>query len=51
MMHFENIFDGIQMNNMMIMFQILGQYDQMASRGMDGAAEVPKRWLLRQNEL
>lgn len=39
------------MTNMMIMFQILGQYGRMGSRGMDGAAEEPKRQLLIHNEL
>ena len=39
------------MTNMMIMFEILGQYDQMGSCGMDGATKEPKRRLLIQNEL
>jgi hypothetical protein len=39
------------MTNMMIMFQTLGLYDQMDSRGMDGVAEEPKRRLLIQNGL
>ena len=38
------------MNNMMIMFQILGRYDQMGSCGIDDAAEEPKRRLLIQND-
>ena len=38
------------MTNMMIMFQILGQYDQMGSHGMDIVAEVPKRWLWTQSD-
>ena len=51
MMHLKNIFDEIQMTNIMIMIQILGQYDQMDSRGTDDAAEEPKRQLLRRNGL
>ena len=31
------------MTDMMIMFQILGQYDQMCSHIMDITIEVPKR--------
>ena len=38
------------MTNMMIMFQTLGRYDQMGSRGMDGATEESKRRLLIQND-
>lgn len=45
MMNFEKyFFDEIQMTNT-IMFQTLGLYDQMDSRGMDGVAEEPKRRL------
>ena len=47
----KNIFDEIQMTDMMIMFQTLVQYDQMGSHGMDDAGEEPKRWLLIQNGL
>jgi len=34
---------------MMTILQILVQYDQMDSHGIDGVAEEPKRRLLRQN--
>ena len=37
------------MTNMMIMFEILGQYDQTGSHSIDGVAEEPKRRLQRQN--
>ena len=46
----KNILYEIQMTDMMIMFQKLGRYDQMGSRGMDGATEEPKGWLLIQND-
>jgi hypothetical protein len=35
---------------MMIMFQILGQYDQTDSHDIDGAAEEPKRRLWIHND-
>lgn len=38
----KNIFDRIQMTNMMIIFQILGQYDQMGSHGMDVSANTER---------
>lgn len=38
------------MTNTMIMFQILGWYDQMGYHGMDNATEELKRRLLIQNE-
>jgi len=44
-MNFEFFFDRIQMTNMMIMLQILGQYDQMGSHGMEVVAELLKRWM------
>ena len=47
-MQFEKyFFDEIQMTDMMIMIQILGQCSQMDSRGTDDAVEEPKRRLLR----
>ncbi len=39
------------MNNIMIMIQTLGQYDQMDSHGTDDVAEELKRQLLRWNRL
>ena len=38
------------MKNMMIMFQILGRYDQMSSHGTNVTAEGPKRQLQTQSE-
>ncbi len=49
-MNFENVFDRIQMTNIMIMFQILGLYDQMSSHGTSVAAKGPKRRLEPWNE-
>ena len=54
MMQFEKkiyIFDEIQMTDMMIMIQILGQCGQMDFRGTGDAAEEPKRRLLRRRGL
>jgi len=45
-MNLKFFLDWIQMTNLMIIFQILGQYDQMVSHSMDIVAEMLKRRLL-----